>query len=81
MEKVTYQASSTVNLPHSTINQNSEVFVDVCLPWKYPSVNFQWYIKNECSDVASSTLQGLFKVFRITRTFTFLFVYIFCIFR
>ena len=31
---------------------NSEVFVDVWLPWKNPSVNSQWHIKNECSDVA-----------------------------
>ena len=61
------QAFSTVNLPHSTITQTScnfsplltlefvlkKVFVDVWLPWKNPSVKYsQWYIKNECSDVA-----------------------------
>ena len=55
---------------------NSAVFVDVWLPWKNPSVYSQWYIKNECFDVAqglksrfrlgtSSTLQDLLRVFRI----------------
>ena len=59
------QAFSTVNLPHST-NYHSDfmqfltstdvqirkLLVDVWLPLKNPSVNSQWYIKNDCSDVA-----------------------------
>ena len=39
-------------ISHLYWSSNSEVFVDVWLPWKIPSVNSQWYIKNECSVVA-----------------------------
>ena len=57
------QAFLTVNLPHSTITQTLCNFspllmcefgsIHRCLASrKNPLVNSQWYIKNECSDVA-----------------------------
>ena len=57
------QAFSTVNLSHRAITQTSCNFSPLlmfefgiirrCLAsLENPSVNSQWYIKNECSDVA-----------------------------
>ena len=54
------QTFSTVNLPQSfRLDVQFLTSTDVRIRnyssmfgWKNPSVNFQWYIKNECSDVA-----------------------------
>ena len=64
MEKVTYGKSSVHDLEPSTmIHADSVPFLTsddriqkyssmFGFPWANPSVNSQWYIKDECSDMA-----------------------------
>ena len=47
-----YNHSDFVQFLTSTDVRIQKYFVDVWLPGKNPSVNSQWYIKNDCSDVA-----------------------------